>query len=149
MATPKPILFYSRNQGHEWLSNFFHANFKLDGKVWPSVEHFYVAQKNLNPDWQDRIRKTENPGRVKRLGRKVELRRDWDKAKIPIMYRAVYAKFSQNPHLKEALLSTGEAPLHEDCKDPWWGGGPNFPKGRDLLGKTLIRVREQLRRDDG
>jgi hypothetical protein len=27
--------------------------------------------------------------------------------------------------------------------EPWWGGGPHFPSGRDLMGKVLLRVRDE------
>lgn len=30
----------------------------------------------------------------------------------------------------------------------WWGGGPNFPGGKDLLGKALMEVRKILREGD-
>ena len=81
---------------------------------------------------------------MKKLGRAVVLRHDWDNVKFEIMAQVVCAKFDQNDDLKELLLSTGNRPIHEDCKDPWWGGGPNFPRGRDWLGKVLTLVRTHL-----
>ena len=140
-----PILFYGHRRLWGQFSNFFHAPFELDGRVWPTVEHYFVAQKNTDYAWQERIRKVESPGRVKRLGREVKLQPGWDDIKVRIMGRAVLAKFEQNPALAEFLLMTGDRPLHENCHDPWWGGGPNYPKGRDLLGKILMRVRITLR----
>ena len=54
------------------------------------------------------------------------------------------AKFIQHPDLREKLLSTGDAILHEDSPwDKYWGyakGG-----GLDRLGKLLMQVREELR----
>ena len=139
------ILFYGQNQGFEWCSNFYPSPFDLDGHRWSTVEHYYVAMKADDPEWQERIRKTESPGRVKRLGRKVKLRPHWDTFKLRVMERAVLAKFEQNPELARRLLATGDRPIHEDAPDPWWGGGPNHPTGRDLLGKILMRVRNTLR----
>lgn len=147
MKTPEPILFYGRNSSHPQLSNFFYAPFELEGRVWPTVEHYYVAMKNSDPEWQERVRKTESPGRVKRMGRQVQLRDNWDTIKIIFMEKAVRAKFSQNHALRHLLIDTGNRPLHENCEDPWWGGGPNFPKGRDLLGKILGRVRIELQKE--
>jgi len=60
------------------------------------------------------------------------------------MCEAIYLKFSQNETIKAELLSTGDATLHEDCPDPIWGGGPNYPEGSDLLGKALMKVRTKL-----
>ncbi len=147
MSSTEPILFYGhRNEWGEF-SNFYPSPFELDGHTWPTVEHYFVAMKSEDPDFQDRARKVESPGQVKKLGRDrslCKLRPKWDTVKIRYMERAVQAKFEQNPDLKDVLLSTGDRLLHENCRDPWWGGGPNYPKGRDLLGKILRRVRISL-----
>ena len=56
------------------------------------------------------------------------------------MAKALFAKFSQNRHLKSRLLSTGCAELHEDNKrDKLWGA-----YGEDMLGKLLIDVRRKI-----
>lgn len=47
--------------------------------------------------------------------------------------------------LHALLLSTGTRRIQEDCADPWWRGGPNFPAGRDWLGRNLMDVRGELR----
>ena len=142
---PKPILFYGAKGDLGWLSNFYLARFTLDGESWPSVEHYYMAQKNLeDAEYQKAIREVAWPSRAKKLGRQVELRDGWDDMKYDIMFRAVRAKFEQNPDLKAKLLATGDAPIHENCRDPWWGGGPNFKGGRDWLGQILMKVRDLL-----
>lgn len=52
---------------------------------------------------------------------------------------------SENRHLKEELLSTGDAELVEDSdKDSFWGIGVDR-KGQNQLGKALVRLRTQLR----
>ena len=56
------------------------------------------------------------------------------------------SKFWQNADIREVLLSTGDRAIHENCNDAWWGGGPNYPRGRDLLGKALMEVRAILRK---
>jgi predicted NAD-dependent protein-ADP-ribosyltransferase YbiA (DUF1768 family) len=44
--------------------------------------------------------------------------------------------------LKEKLLATGDAILHEDSPtDVFWG-----KKGEDWLGKLLMKVRDEIRR---
>ena len=83
------------------------------------------------------------------IGKTAKLRPDWDTFKYGWMVTVLQAKFSQNPRFKTLLLSTGDRVIHENCKDPWWGGGPNFPKGRDLLGKALMVVRTWLRDQEG
>ena len=140
------ILFYSHNNGaYSCFSNFYHAEFDLDGKHWNTSEHYYMAQKTTDSKISEKIRKCASPREAKDLASTITLRNGWDDMKFEIMVKACYAKFSQNKELADILLSTDNLPIHENCKDPWWGGGPNFPKGKDLLGKALIRVRKMLR----
>ncbi len=57
------------------------------------------------------------------------------------MRKALYAKFIQNLDLREMLLATGDAELHEDSPtDMVWGR-----RGQDLLGKLLMELRAALR----
>ncbi len=57
------------------------------------------------------------------------------------MKNGLRAKFTQNSDLKEKLLATGNAVLHEDSPtDMIWGA-----KGKDMLGKLLMQIREELR----
>lgn len=83
----------------------------------------------------------------------------WDFCKEEIIYNANYAKFSQNPDLKAALLATGDAIIAEASPyDKIWGIGlkatdpdsqkPSKWKRQNLLGKALIRVREELRKEE-
>jgi ribA/ribD-fused uncharacterized protein len=61
------------------------------------------------------------------------------------MYDAVYAKFSQHKELKKLLLDTGDSTIVEHTKnDAYWGDGGDG-SGRNQLGKTLMKVREDLR----
>ena len=62
------------------------------------------------------------------------------------MLNVVRAKFDQHPDLAQKLLETGDEELVEGNTwgDRYWGvcGG----KGKNMLGKILMRVREELRR---
>ena len=87
------------------------------------------------------------PSSAKHKGRMVALRPDWEAVKLSIMEEIVFAKFSQNEDLREMLLSTGEAELKEgnSWNDLVWGVSPKTGKGRNNLGKILMKVREELR----
>ena len=66
------------------------------------------------------------------------------------MYKALVAKFTQHEDLKEQLIATGNSFLVEHTKrDKYWGDGGdggNETKGRNMLGKLLVRVRNELRK---
>ena len=143
--TKKPVLFYGTAADYGEFSNWFPAEFTYDGMKWENTEQAFMYYKSNDAEYQKVVRRTTDPREVKKLGRRCKLRSDWDSVKYDIMLAVNLAKFKQNPALAELLLGTEDRPIHEDCKDPWWGGGPNFPGGHDYLGKVLVEVRRQLR----
>lgn len=57
----------------------------------------------------------------------------------------MYLKFTQHRPLRVMLLNTYPADLvYVDPRDPFWGDGGNGI-GMNELGKSLMRVRKQLR----
>lgn len=141
------IRFYS--VGDDWgeFSNFADFPITLDGKLWPTSEHYFQAQKFKDAKLRERIRRANSPALAAREGRsrKNPLRRDWDSAKDQVMRDAVRAKFSQHPVLRELLLSTGDAVLIEHTEnDAYWGDGGDG-RGKNRLGRILMQVREELR----
>ena len=62
------------------------------------------------------------------------------------MLRVLRAKFAQNPELAMQLLATGTRYLEETNTwgDTYWGVCEG--KGLNMLGKTLMQVRDELRR---
>ena len=71
------------------------------------------------------------------------IRNDWGEIKLKVMESIVTVKFS-DPTLARKLLDTGGATLIEgnDWGDTFWGVYRG--KGRNELGKILMRVREEL-----
>ena len=47
------IRFYHPDNPHGWLSNFSPHGFHLDGHDWPTVEHYFQAQKFEDPVRQE------------------------------------------------------------------------------------------------
>jgi len=73
------------------------------------------------------------------------VRQDWKQYSIKAMDTAIWHKFVQHRDLKEELLATGDAELIENSdKDAFWGCGADG-KGKNELGKALVRLRAQLR----
>lgn len=132
-----------------WLSNFWPAPVMLDGFLYASVEHAYVAAKTTDPMIRSVIRTTEKPGEVKRLGRQFDLREDWHDIKLQVMEDLLWQKF-QDPELKAKLLATGDEEIIEinTWNDTFWGQCRG--KGQNNLGKILMRIRDTLNetRDD-
>lgn len=129
-----------------FLSNFFEAPVTYDGLTFQNNESAFQSKKCCSREEQTKF-VSLNPSEAKRLGRRVLLREDWEKIKDKVMYDIVYAKFSQNPDLKEMLLATGDAYLEEGNTwgDKYWGTVDGV--GRNQLGKTLMSVRERLRKE--
>lgn len=142
--TEGPIEFSSKSASYNELSNFHKAKFMLDGKEWPTVEHYFQAQKfSSSPEYQEKIRAASEPSRAKTFGSSKEfpIRNDWDTYREEVMRKAIKAKFEQNPNLKQLLASTAPRPLVEDTNDAYWGGGRN-KKGKNRLGILLMELRD-------
>lgn len=141
------IKFYRSGEPYGFLSNYARYPVTLDGKEWPTSEHYYQAMKFTDPNIQTTIRKAPGPGEAKRLGnmRDLPLRHDWLSARDGIMKKVVKAKFMQHPLLLQMLLRTGDAELIEHTEfDKYWADGGDG-SGRNILGKILMEVREELR----
>ncbi|BDD06787.1 NADAR family protein [Aureibacter tunicatorum] len=141
------IRFYSENAKWGEFSNFALYPVKLTGKVWPTSEHYFQAQKFEDKSYQDKIRKSASPMMAAQLGRsrKEKIKKNWDKQKDNVMYEVVMAKFSQHEELRELLLSTKDSKLVEHTEnDDYWGDGGDGT-GKNRLGKILMKVRENLR----
>ena len=141
------INFYSVQDQYGEFSNFALYLIKLKGKQWPTSEHYFQAQKFAGTEHENKIRKAPSPMKAAELGRtrKVKIRRDWDKVKDNVMYDAVKAKFTQHKDLKNLLLETGAIQLVEHTEnDNYWGDGGDG-KGKNMLGKILMRLRDELK----
>lgn len=137
------ILFFgAENEPYGFMSNFYPSPFEAEGLTWPTVEHYFQAMKTLDKSEWSKFAALDKPGKAKYRGRMVTLRPDWDTVKIEVMNVALRQKFKQNPELLKKLLSTNDEVLHEDSPyDFIWGWQNN---GKDLLGKCLMKVRDEL-----
>ncbi|MBQ2856505.1 MAG: NADAR family protein [Bacteroidaceae bacterium] len=128
---------------YEFLSNMYPCQVTYGGATYPSVENAFQAAKVLDPD-QRRIFETLDPKQAKKLGKKVELRIDWEKTKVVIMYDLLKSKFSDET-LRSKLLETGDAELIEGNTwyDYFWG--VCYGNGLNYLGKLLMQVRSELK----
>lgn len=132
---------------HRWLSNFAPATIEFVGLYFPTVEHAYVASKTTDFKKQEEISKVVSPGKVKRLGRELVLRSDWDMVKMKFMYEFLKQKFNYETYAN-LLLSTENAYLEETNTwgDTFWGVCNGV--GQNNLGKLLMQIRDELRTTD-
>ncbi|MBV9926139.1 MAG: NADAR family protein [Acidobacteria bacterium] len=142
------IKFYKVSERYGCFSNFAAYPIEVDGKVWPTSEHYFQAQKFAGTKFEEEIRLIKSPMIAARAGRdrSKPLRADWERVKDEVMRRAVRAKFTQHAELREILLATGDATLVEHTRrDSYWGDGGDG-RGRNMLGQILADVREELRK---
>ncbi len=148
-ASNGTIRFYHSDQPWGELSNFSpHAVF-LDGNVWPTVEHFYQAQKFTEAEYREYIRSSATPTRAKQRAYErsaVRLREDWESVKEQVMLEGLRAKFEQHPDLRDRLVQSGDRLLveHSD-QDAYWGDGGDGT-GLNRLGCLLMQVRSEIRK---
>ncbi len=130
---------------YRWLSNFEPCDIFFEGEWYPSTEHAYQAAKTLDPNERRKIRESPKPSQAKKLGMTVTLRDDWtEERRIQTMAELNYQKYLYTD-LREALLGTGDAILEEGNKwgDTFWGLANG--KGRNELGKCLMKIRQYFK----
>lgn len=137
------IKFYEPQDSYGFLSNFAPAPITLSEVVWPTSEHYYHAQKFVDPEIQQQIFNAETPDEAFNLSRQYadQVKDDWMEVREAVMRYIVFEKFRQNPRLVHLLVSTGDRVLTEHShKDAFWGDGGDG-SGRNTLGKILMEVR--------
>jgi ribA/ribD-fused uncharacterized protein len=141
------IYFYSTREPYGAFSNFAAYPIMCKGLRWPTSEHYFQAQKFAGTEHEEAIRRVASPTVAARMGRSRQrpLRHDWETVKDDVMLEALRAKFTQHPVLGELLLGTGDALIVEHTsRDAYWGDG-GAGTGRNMLGRLLMCVREELR----
>lgn len=163
----KFIEFYDAKKAHGFLSNFYISPITIQGITYSSVEHFFQASKFDDPWYRDQIIKAKTPAMAKYIAaqkiigrwpwqiqldiiiengisRGVHIRENWDKHRIKVMIKGVLHKF-KNPTLRKMLLDTDRAILIEASpRDNFWGWGKD-KKGKNMLGKILMCVRDKIK----
>lgn len=140
-------------------SNWYMSKFEMDDVEFNCAEQammYYKAILFNDDEAADKVMKTTSPREQKALGRSVKNFNQtvWESKREDIMFDILFAKFSQNENLKDALMKTEDRILAEmSPTDLIWGTGlrDSSPHATDeskwglnLLGKTLMRVRETL-----
>lgn len=147
-ASGNKIRFYNRGEPYYEFTNFYPCNVFIDGKNWPTTEHYFQAQKFVGTPYLEKIRKLPTPRDAFQLSRDPQVSRwrraDWESVKDDVMLKALRVKFSDNLRLRTMLLDTRDRELIEHtANDSYWGDGGNGT-GQNKLGKLLMSVRREL-----
>lgn len=142
------VRFYHSDQPWGELSNFSRHAVYLAERIWPTVEHYYQAQKFAGTSHEETIRCCPTPTLAKR--RADELfgacgLEGWASVREQVMLDGLRAKFRQHPDLERRLLRSGDRQLVEHTRsDVYWGDGGDGT-GQNRLGHLLMQVRTELR----
>lgn len=128
---------------YRWLSNFWPAKVKLWGVEYPTAENAYQAAKCAVPAEMIRFVNI-SPRDAKQLGRRIDIRFDWEHVKVSVMEHILRIKFTDNPELLQKLKDTGNERLVEanTWGDTFWGVSGGI--GQNNLGILLMKVRSEL-----
>lgn len=164
---PEYHFFYGHDEAkvgdNAVFSQWYKMPFTVDGHRYNCMEQYMMSEKALlfkDLDMLRQILSATEPKEQKALGRKVKNfdSEVWNKHSQDIIFKGNYAKFTQNPRLKQLLLATGDKVLVEASPfDKIWGIGMRACKaandhhnwkGRNQLGYTLTRVKKAIIADE-
>ena len=132
---------------HSFLSNFCASMLVYEGHEYPTVEHAYQAAKAVDEAGRQSVGGANTARDAKMLGRRVDLRPDWEDVKVDVMRECLKAKFSTEP-FRAKLRATGDQQLVEGNHwgDQFWGKTRYNGrwKGKNWLGKLLMELRTEL-----
>lgn len=140
------IRFYKTTDEYGAFSNFSKHVIELDGKLWPTSEHYFQAQKFEDVELQEEIRNAKTPMEAAKMGRdrNQPLRSDWEEVKDAVMKKAVLQKFKTHTQLKQLLLSTDDEEIIEVTQNDYYWGCGESGTGKNVLGKILMEIRNIL-----
>lgn len=127
-----------------FLSNYYKSKITISGNTYQNAEAAYQATCCANVS--DRLQfRTMDGSEARAAGKNTWKRHEYEYMKDRIMYMVVKEKFKQNGYLRKRLLETGDEQI-EFCntwRDTYWGVCGGY--GKNILGKILMQVRDELR----
>jgi len=132
-----------------FLSNMHETKVTIGGVTYRNSEAAFQAAKSTDPEVQATFANMSGK-EAKAAGKKVKLRPDWEERKVSIMETILTAKFAENPALAKKLIATKGSEIVESnaWHDAFWGVSEDTGKGQNMLGKTLMKIRDSLAPDD-
>ena len=144
----RSIKFYKANGTYGFLSNLYKKTIIFEGREFPTSEHAYQFGKFKDEIVREWAMESPKPHLLAILSHGLlswDIVKDWNKIKVERMYNVLKVKFT-DIELKQKLLATKNSILIENSKtDALWGIG-RLGKGKNLLGKLLMRIRDEIRK---
>ena len=141
------IKFYRATGECGFLSNLYKKSLVFEGILFPTAEHAYQYGKFRDEDTRKWAMEAPKPHLISILAHSLfvwDIVDNWSKIKVNRMYNVLKAKFSHY-YIRQKLLETGNSILIENSKmDSFWGIG-RIEKGKNMLGKLLMKVREEIK----
>ena len=154
--------FHKPEEPNGYLSNWYLSPFDLDNMHFSSVEQYIMYRKCKafgDEASANAVMATDDVAQQQKIGRYASgyINEVWAGMRQMVAFRGLMAKFTQNDDLRQQLLDTGDAYLVECAKSDiiWACGIPLWDdkrfnahnwKGNNILGFTLMEVRERLRK---
>lgn len=136
-------------------SNLYRREVEFEGETFVTSEHAYQAGKARKPEVKKWLMAAPSPSLLAMAAHGLyywDVAPGWSTTKFDRMKNVLRAKFTQHDDLRELLLSTGEARLVESATvdnevNRTWGEVNGV--GRNMLGKLLMEIRDELRSSEG
>lgn len=161
LATPRSdsaVVFFSR---HSIFSNHYQSPFKIKGVQFNNMEQFLAYRRAQLSDKNRLVSKAldaQDPAEAKSILNtlKKDHIQEWLNLAPEIAAEGLREKFKQNQYLFDALIATRGLQIGEASRDSTWGIGmplndpqvldhTKWPKKGNLLGRTLMKIREEFR----
>lgn len=134
--------------GLNFLSNFSPSPIELDGIVYPTAQHAFLAARTDNPAQRERLSQVKSPFRAKIAASRFPVRADWPQVELTVLEQVMRLKF-RDPTLRQKLASTGDALILllndwgdnydgvclDKDSDHWWG--------ENRVGLILMAIRDE------
>ena len=145
-ATEGVVRFAGSSDDNKYkvFNNLYRKAFTVEGKEYPSVQHYLVYQKfaTTDPEYAAKALEQKNPALLSGMLKSKEhaSRADWETAQYTLMEAALKAKFA-DAELLALLKTTGTAKIEfESATDGVLGIGADG-NGQNKLGLALMALR--------